>query len=167
MTCTRSSTISIAAVLVAAVTLIGCDRSATAPASLATAGVQAAASPHPLLHLQFAKCATGPGVWEGQVTGDVIGDLRTELRELAVTGSIWHVRFDWIIEAGEPSFVGDLSGTLNLATGRVVMNGTVSEGQGEGARVHEEGQLVDPELSCFEGTIRVMTHSSSVASAAG
>jgi hypothetical protein len=66
------------------------------------------------------------------------------------------VRFDWIIEADEQSFVADLSGTLNLRTGSVVMDGTVSDGYREGARVHEEGQLVDAENSCFEGVIRIL-----------
>jgi hypothetical protein len=66
------------------------------------------------------------------------------------------VTFDWIIDAGERSFVADLRGTLNTNTGRVVMNGTVVEGWLLGARVHEQGQLVDPETLRFVGQIRVM-----------
>jgi hypothetical protein len=121
------------------------------------------AGPHAQpVRLQFTKCMVDPvnGIWQGEVTGDIAGDLQTELRELRVTGAVWQVRFDWIIDAGAQSFVADLSGVLNLNTGRVVMNGTVASGYLEGARVHEEGQLVDPENSCFAGDIRIMPDAS-------
>jgi hypothetical protein len=156
---TCSFTLSGAAVLATALVLAACDRSATAPPALDA--VELPAALQPLLQLQFAKCVTDPvnGIWEGQVTGDIEGELRTELRALTVTGSIWHVQFAWIIAADEQSFVADLSGTLNLTTGSVVMDGTVSAGYREGARVHEEGQLVDAENSCFAGVIRILPSS--------
>lgn len=117
---------------------------------------KAATAPNQPVRLDFAKCAIAEGVWEGTVTGDIEGDLRTELTSLRVAGPIWHVTFDWIVTAGAQSFVADLSGTLNTLTGRVVMNGTIVEGYLAGAQVHEEGQLVDAENSCFAGTIRIM-----------
>ncbi len=118
---------------------------------------KAADAPHQPVRLGFRKCITDPaGIWNGAVTGDIVGDLETRLTYLEVTGAIWHVRFKWIVTADDESFVADLSGILNTATGAVVMNGTVAEGHLEGARVHEKGQLVDPENSCFEGTIRIM-----------
>jgi hypothetical protein len=111
------------------------------------------------VRLTFTKCAIAPGVWEGTVSGDINGDLRTELTDLHVTGSIWQVRFDWIIDAGPESFVADLSGILNTGSGAVVMNGSVVSGYLPGAQVYEEGQLIDAENLCFEGSIRIMPSS--------
>ena len=106
--------------------------------------------------LHFEKSAIGPGIWEGSVSGDVTGNLRTELTSLRIAGPIWHVTFDWIIDAGDHSFTARLKGTLNTLTGRVVMNGTVVDGWLLGAQVHEEGQLIDPSTFRFQGTIQVM-----------
>jgi hypothetical protein len=136
--------------------LAGCADSPTAVHQDTSFSHVVAAAQQPL-RLGFEKCAIDPaGIWEGAVTGDIAGDLRTELTELNVTGKIWQVRFNWIISAGTHSFTADLAGTLNTATGRVVMNGWVVDGHLEGARVHEEGQLVDAVNSCFAGTIAIM-----------
>jgi hypothetical protein len=134
----------------------GCADSPTAAASEEVRIAHTAAAARQPVLLDFEKCAVGPGAWEGDVAGAFTGDLRTELTDLRVTGSIWHVRFDWIITAGAHSFTADLSGILNTGTGRVVMNGTVVDGHLLGARVHEEGQLVNATDFCFAGTIRVM-----------
>lgn len=108
------------------------------------------------VYLSFDKILVSQGVWEGSVAGDVTGDLMTELTALQITGPIWHVEFNWIIDAGEHSFTAHLKGTLNTLTGQVIMNGTVVDGWLLGAQVHEEGQLVDPNTLQFQGTIRVM-----------
>jgi hypothetical protein len=135
----------------------GCADLPTATAPDAALLSQAAGAPHKPVRLEFEKCLVDPaGIWEGSVSGDIQGDLRTELRELRVTGEVWQVRFAWIIDAGAHSFTADLSGILNTVTGRVVMNGQVTEGYLAGARVHEDGQLVDAVNSCFVGTIRIM-----------
>ena len=105
--------------------------------------------------LNFDKSLVGEGVWEGSVSGDVTGNLRTELTSLRVAGPIWHVQFNWIIDAGPHSFTAHLKGTLNTLTGRVVMNGTIVDGWLLGAQVHEEGLLIDPATLGFQGTIRV------------
>jgi hypothetical protein len=124
---------------------------------LASAAPASAAAP---LMLTFEKAAVAPGVWEGMVSGDVDGDLRTVLTACTgptpCAGQIWHVEFDWIIAAGPESFTAHLRGTLDTLTGQVVMNGTVVDGFLQGAQVHEEGQLVNPATLGFEGTIRVM-----------
>lgn len=107
--------------------------------------------------ITFEKSLLKEGKWEGTVDGDITGILTTELIDLKVTGPIWHVVFDWIIDAGDQSFTARLNGTLNNNTGKVVMNGTIVDGWLKGARVHEEGQLVDPdpEKLGFEGTIQI------------
>jgi hypothetical protein len=108
------------------------------------------------IELSFDKTAVADGVWQGTIDGDITGTLETRLTERRISGPIWHVRFDWIISAGDQSFVADLRGTLNNNTGAVVMNGTVVEGYLLGARVHEEGQLVDAATLQFQGSIRLM-----------
>jgi hypothetical protein len=108
------------------------------------------------VRLDFDKIATAPGVWHGTVSGDVEGALTTRLLSLEVTGPIWHVTFDWIVDAGASSFTARLNGTLNTATGSVVMNGTVISGFLLGAQVHEQGQLVDPASLEFAGSIRIL-----------
>ncbi len=131
--------------------------------SIGAVGVSSAAATNAPVRLTFEKTIADPaaGVWTGTTGGDVNGTLRTELRSLTVTGSIWHVTFDWIITAGERSFTARLTGVLNTATGGVVMNGTVVDGWLEGARVHEAGQLLDPDSLHFEGTIRLMPRTAS------
>lgn len=119
----------------------------------ATSPAAAASDP---VRLTFDKHQVAPGVWQGTVSGDITGALTTKLLSLEVTGSIWQVTFDWIVEAGSSSFTARLDGTLNTTTGAVVMDGTVTEGHLLGARVHEEGQLVDPTTLEFVGSIQIM-----------
>jgi hypothetical protein len=124
--------------------------------ALVAVAVPAANASNAPVRLTFDKTATAPGVWHGTVAGDIDGNLTTELLALDVTGPIWHVTFDWIIDAGPSSFTARLSGVLNTKTGGVVMNGTVVSGYLLGAQVHEEGQLVDPATLEFVGSIRLM-----------
>ena len=126
---------------------------AAATASLAASAPASAAEP---VRLQFSKHAVSEGVWQGATSGDIAGDLETRLQSLRVSGPIWHVTFDWIVDAGARSFTARLDGTLNTKTGAVVMNGTVIAGYLQGAQVHEAGQLVDPATLAFAGDIRIM-----------
>jgi len=122
------------------------------------AGAASAAASNEPVRIGFDKSISDRTafVWTGIVSGDVSGTLTTRLTGLDVSGPIWHVRFDWIIDAGARSFVADLSGILNTDTGQVVMNGTVVQGWLSGAQVHEEGQLVDPATLRFAGEIQLM-----------
>jgi hypothetical protein len=111
------------------------------------------------VRLTFEKAGVEPGVWEGTVHGAFEGELRTELMDYRETGQVVHVDFAWIITGtpgGEYDFVAHLSGILNLNTGAVVMTGRVVDGYLQGAQVHEEGQLVEPVNSAFQGYIRIM-----------
>jgi hypothetical protein len=126
--------------------------------SAGAVGASTASAESAPVRLSFEKSILDPnaGVWEGTTAGDVAGALRTELLGLQVTGPIWHVTFDWIVTAGPQSFTARLFGILNTATGAVVMNGTITDGWLEGAQVHETGQLVDPAVLRFQGSIRLM-----------
>lgn len=110
------------------------------------------------LNLTFAKSIAGANTWVGTVAGDIQGNLTTVLLNDPGQGSIWHVEFDWVVEADDPqySFTARLKGILNTKTGKVVMNGTIIQGWQVGAQVHEEGQMVNPDNLSFEGNIRIM-----------
>ena len=112
------------------------------------------------IRLSFDKSLVAPDAteWQGTVGGDISGNLITRLTGRRIVGPIWHVRFDFEIEAGGRTFTIDLSGILNTKTGAVVMNGTVVQGYLEGAQVHEQAQLVDPDPATFrfQGSIQVM-----------
>src|SRR5262245_57040522 len=107
----------------------------------------------------FDKCATGPGAWQGTARGpdNTLEPLETQLTGLRSAGDVLHVDFNWHVGT---RYLASLSGTLNLESGAVVMNGRVAEGSYAGSRVHEEGQLYDSTRSCFAGTIQVMPASS-------
>jgi hypothetical protein len=126
-------------------------------AGLAFAAPAGATAP---LRLTFEKESVAAGAWEGTVSGDVDGELMSVLTACTgpnpCSGTIWHVEFDWIIQAGAESFTAHLSGVLNNETGAALMDGTVVDGFLQGAQVHEEGQLVNAATLRFEGTIRVM-----------
>jgi hypothetical protein len=120
-----------------------------------------------IVNLTFTKSAAEEGVWVGTVAGDVAGNLRTVLLNADTSAPVWRVEFDWIIDAGPQSFTARMSGTLNTKTGAVAMQGKVIEGWMLGARVQEKGQLVDPETSAFEGTIRLIAPSAQALSVTG
>jgi hypothetical protein len=124
---------------------------------LALAGAGVAHAESAPLTWTFDKCATSGSTWDGTATGpEGTVDLRTALTDLRESTYIWHVTLDW--EVGD-LYLARLSGTLNLKTGAVVMNGTVAEGDYAGRQVHEEGQLYDAANGCFAGTITVLQSS--------
>jgi len=112
------------------------------------------------LGLTFEKAAVGDTVWTGRVSGDVEGVLTTVLISADASQPVWQVEFYWIVTADDPSrsFIARLTGTLNSETGAVAMSGHVVDGYREGARVEEEGMLVDAERSAFSGTITVLAN---------
>ncbi len=90
---------------------------------------------------QFVS-GSDPFQWSGDA-GD--GTIFTTLGDVNVTGNVWHLAFDsWLVEETGTtcdSFSADLVGILNLTNGRVSMNGTVTEGDCEGARIHVQARL--------------------------
>jgi hypothetical protein len=108
--------------------------------------------------VDFVKHVVDPQsfVFEGTVSGSVSGELTSKLVSLdAQQGQVLRITFDWIVDAGGKSFTARTKGTWNQKTGKVVMNGSVIEGYNLGARVHEEGRLVDPATLTFEGYLRL------------
>jgi hypothetical protein len=107
------------------------------------------------IRLQFDKQGGANGIWNGTVSGDVEGNLTTQLLSLTPVGPILNVSFAWIVSAGTQSFTAVLKGTLNTLTGQVEMDGAIVDGWLVGAQVHEAGQLVDPTIGRFQGTITI------------
>lgn len=113
--------------------LAACLAVATAPASAA-----------PVVRLSFDKVETAPGVWQGNASGPISGPIVVTLDSLSTTGAVWHIAVDWSIDAGADSFTAHLAGTLDPATGSIVLNGSVTSGYLAGARAHLDATVVDP-----------------------
>ena len=127
---------------------------------LAAAVAPAGADPdgNAVIRMDFAKSNPDADLmWNGAVSGDVNGDLVTQLLNYPprVSDGVWHVEFDWHVD-GDYTFTARLKGILDTKTGRVTMNGPIIAGDWLGAQVHEQGQLVDAATSTFVGTIQIM-----------
>jgi hypothetical protein len=101
----------------------------------------------------FSELAT----WQGTVRRDIEGELRARLRGLPLTlgGEAVPVQFDWIVSAGGLSFKARLEGSWNFKTGKLEMNGTVTEGFRAGERARVKGNLFDIRNLRFKGDMRV------------
>lgn len=127
--------------------------------------LQVGASANSPLEISYVKTETGSGTaqWTGSVSGDVSGDLRTQVVGLRVSGAIWHIDTLWEIDAGAASFNAELRGTLNTNTGKLLLTGQAVSGDLTGARIYDEGQLtgVDPVTggTVFEGSILLIPRS--------
>lgn len=114
------------------------------------------ASAAPVLRLSFDKVETSPGVWHGTATGAVTGPIVVTLTGAPdTTGAVWHIGIDWVIDAGSDSFTAQLAGTLDPATGRVVLDGAVTSGYLAGSRAHLDGAIVDPSDLEIAGTLQI------------
>lgn len=124
------------------------------PATTPAAG----ATPAPVVisfEKQFDPEATernGTPTWTGTVPG---GTLEVRLVDYSVTGTAEHIVVDFIV-MGPISFTARVGGIFNTVTERTTLNGQVTSGMFEGARVHEEGLRVDAATSRFLGTITIL-----------
>ena len=113
-----------------------------------------AAAQRPVL-LEFQKQWVGPGQYAGTITGG--GTIEMTLFDSRVIGNTQHFSANVEVEGSSAgSFTAVVTGQINFSTGSVVLNGTGTSGSLDGARVHEESQLIDPDSGRFEGTLRVM-----------
>jgi hypothetical protein len=120
----------------------------------------AAAQPKPLV-VTFEKHLVDPTnlVFQGTAGGRSKGALESRMvpGSLTIDGPVWRFAFDWAVDATaeHKSFVARTTGTFDTSTGRVVMDGVVTEGWYEGAPVHEEGQLLDAGTFTFAGELQI------------
>lgn len=105
----------------------------------------------------FIKHLTDPGslAFQGTTGGAARGQLTSQLitQTAPPTNQYEFLRFRWTIAARAHSFTAITDGTLNLITGEVEMDGTVTDGWHKGAEVLEKGQLTDPATYTFTGDI--------------
>src|SRR5262245_56145809 len=127
-------------------------------AAIAAVGAPSATAAPPV-QVDWAKHLVDPATlsFAGTSSGAAPGTMTSQLVSLdAQAGPILHITFRWTISSPGKSFTAVTSGIWNTNTGRVVMNGRVTDGYLEGAQVHEEGQLVDPATLSFEGFLRLL-----------
>jgi len=117
--------------------------------------------------LAFDVSLSGPGLcdpafgelatWQGSVRSDVRGSARARLQGLPLMlgGDSVPVELDWEVVAGRLSFKAPMEGSWNIKTGKLEMNGTVTEGFRTGERVLLQGKLVDLRNLQFRGEMRV------------
>lgn len=122
--------------------------------AIAALSVPVAAAERPIT-VEFAKAPAGPGYFLGPVEGG--GTIEMWIDDGGVRGNTQH--FSAILKltgttAG--TLTAEVSGQMNLRTGRAVLSGVITDGAYEGARVHEESQLVDPTTFAFVGTVQIM-----------
>lgn len=116
--------------------------------------VPVAAAQAPII-LEFEKAPGGQGYF-GLVEGGP-GTIEMRIDDGAMLGNTQHFSATlWLTDTAAGTLTAEVSGQINLVTGRAVLNGVVTHGAYEGARVHEESQLVDPVASAFIGTVRIM-----------
>lgn len=112
-----------------------------------------AAAQRPIL-LEFVKQGSD-GVYAGTITGG--GTIEMELFDSHIEGRTQHFSATvTVVGSAAGSLTAVVSGQINFSTLSVALNGTVTSGSLEGARVHEESQLVDPRNGIFEGTLQIM-----------
>lgn len=95
----------------------------------------------------------------GSYTGTACdgGTIEMQLTESYVTGNVQHFTATVRLDCGAGrSLTAVLDGRFNFSTEKAVLNGTVVDGWLEGARVHEESQLVAYTPLTFVGTVTLM-----------
>ena len=116
--------------------------------------VPVAASQRPMV-LEFEKAQAADGYYEGTVEGG--GSIQMWLFDSSVIGNTQHFSATVRVDGSTAgSLTAVVSGQINFSTGRAVLNGTVTDGDLEGARVHEESELIGMSPLTFVGTIRIM-----------
>jgi len=101
----------------------------------------------------FGEMAT----WQGTVGWEIRGNVRARLQglPLMIGGDNVPVRLNWVVTAGASSFTVPLEGSWNIKTGKLEMDGTVTEGFRRGERARLQGKLFDLRNLRFKGEMRV------------
>ena len=104
--------------------------------------------------LEFEKAWAAENYYIGSVSGG--GTIEMWLSNKSVIGNTQHFDATVRVSTADGALTAFVSGQINFSTGRVVLNGTVTDGWLTGARVQEQSQLVNPATGSFTGTIQIM-----------
>lgn len=116
--------------------------------------VPVAATQAPII-LEFEKAPGGQGYF-GLVDGGP-GTIEMRIDDGGMRGNTQHFSATlWLTNTSAGTLTAEVSGQINLVTGRAVLSGAVTDGVYAGARVHEESQLVNPATFAFVGTVQIM-----------
>jgi hypothetical protein len=126
-------------------------------AVLAIATTPASASRGAIV-VPFEKHWVGPGHYVG--TAGNGGTIEMWVYDVSFSGNIQRFSATLDLSLDDGALMATVAGQFNFSTGRVVLNGQVTDGWLSGAQVHEESSYVgdDPETGgpIFAGTVRLM-----------
>ncbi len=151
--------------LAGAFTLAACSDSSNdlvEPQLRSDVPVSAMAPPRSPLVMDYIKTESDLETfnWFGSVSGDINGNLETQVVGVMYSGKIWHIQTIWTVtDAGAQNFVAELDGILDTSSGKLLLNGAIVSGHLAGARVHEDGVLTGFTAAggtVFEGFLRIM-----------
>jgi hypothetical protein len=117
------------------------------------------------LALDYIKTESGPGSfnWFGSVSGGINGSLETLVVDARLSPRIWHIQTVWTVtdtpNGGAKNFVAHLNGTLDIVSGKLLLNGKIVSGYLAGAQVHDLGFLTGSTGvggTIFKGTLWIM-----------
>jgi hypothetical protein len=84
------------------------------------------------------------------------GTIAVRVLESHATGQVQHLTAQFDVTIGTRLFTAILNGDFNSVTRRTLLNGTITSGWLQGAQVHEQGQLVNPDTGHFVGELRLV-----------
>ena len=124
------------------------------PLVVAALAAPAAPASNAAIVMSFEKHWIGPGHYVGTI-GDG-GTIEMFVYDSTVTGGVQHFTTTLLVVFPDRSLTAVLDGRFNFSTARVALNGTVTEGWLQGARVHEESQVTGTDPLTFAGTVQLM-----------
>ena len=110
--------------------------------------------------ITFEKCwvvADEPfgGHFEGTVDGDCgVGTVTAKYLSVLPGKGIWHFSGEYSVNTPGCSFTTVCTGTVDVRTGQVVLNGLITVGPNLGARVQVRAQA-NANLTCYSGTMTI------------
>lgn len=162
----------VALALVATLALAACDGATQPLGPIADASGAAASASDPLMapsrpspiEVSYTKTESGSGTfnWFGEVSGRINGNLETQVVGARLSPRIWHIQTVWTVtntRDGAKNFVAHLNGTLDVVSGKLLLNGEIVSGFLAGAQVHEQGVLTGftpAGGTIFRGTLWIM-----------
>jgi hypothetical protein len=84
------------------------------------------------------------------------GTIAVRVLASHATGQVQHLTAQFDVTIGTRLFTAILNGDFNSVTRRTLLNGTITSGWLQGAQVHEQGQLVNPDTGHFVGELRLV-----------